>query len=123
MDRGKQAIRGNMRVSFDDSLFEEPELEEEQQLREDEDALIATYASLQDHPGWELIKKDFVHTIEAYRSGRAIKTAIETKSLEELGRLTITSNAVADELEKIILTVETAVAQVEEKIKDGRRKK
>ena len=122
MNRGQSAIRGNMKVSFDETLLQEPVLEEEQEFEKEEDLIIETYASLNDHPGWVLIKKDFDATIKSYRSGKVLQQAIPTKSIEEIGRLTITTNAVADELEKIILTVETAVAQVEEKIKNGRRK-
>jgi hypothetical protein len=121
MNKGQSALRGSMRVSFDDTLYNPPEVIENQEIEQEEDNIIEVYASLNDHPGWVLIKKDFKNTINSYRSGKPLQQAIPTKSLEEIGRLTITTNAIADELEKIILTVETAVAQVEEKIKDGRR--
>jgi len=121
MDKGKAAIRGSMRVSFDDNLFTPPEVVENQDIEQEENEIINLYASLAEHPGWVQIRQDFEATIKAYRSGKTLQQAIPTKSLEEIGRLTITTNAIADELEKIILTVETAVAQVEEKIKNGRQ--
>ena len=80
----------------------------------------ALYASLKDHPGWELIKKDFSETIARYRSGAVLKEGVATMTLEELGRKTITTNAVADELERIVLTVEMAAAVLEEEKSSGR---
>jgi len=121
MNRGQSAIRGNMKVNFDETLYQEPHIEEDDNFVAQEEEIINTYASLASHAGWELIKKDFEATINSYRSGKPLQAAIPNKSLEEIGRLTITTNAIADELEKIILTVETAVAQVEEKIKNGKR--
>jgi len=123
MDRGKAALRGNMRVSFDENLFTPPEVVENEDFEKEEEGIIDLYASLADHPGWVQIRKDFESTIRSYRSGKPLQQAIPNKSLEEIGRLTITTNAIADELEKIILTVETAVAQVEENIKNGRKNK
>jgi hypothetical protein len=84
----------------------------------------ATYASLSGHPGWELIKTNFNDTISRYRSGQTIKGAIQKGlSNEKVGELTRTSNAVADELEAIVLTVETAAAALEEDNISAKRSK
>ena len=103
---------------LDDAPQEQVDIDDEQS-REN-----ATYASLNGHPGWELIKKNFNETIARYRSGQTIKTAIGAgKTNSEVGELTRTSNAVADELEAIVLTVETAAAALEEEAKeDGQRR-
>lgn len=126
MDRGRQALRSSMVVHVDDELAEAPPTtaeQPEQEITEQEDRKNEVYASLAENPGWKLIKAEFEDTIAAYRSGRTIMEAISKGiSNEKVGELTRTSNAVADELQKIILTVETAVEQVEEK-KNGRRPK
>ena len=123
MDRGVSAIRSTTRVVEPEPLGEEPiSTEQEEKLRED--AVLNTYASLADHPGWKQIKKDFEDTIARYRSGQVLKAGIPNMTLEELGRKTITTNAVADELEQIILTVSTAAEQVAEKrAKSGQRQR
>lgn len=120
---GKSAIRSNMMTRIDEEMAEEPVLEPEQEAIAAEERLNEVYASLASNPGWKLIKAEFEETIAAYRSGRVLKEAVAKLTLEELGRKTVTCNAVADELEKIILTVETAVAQVEEKKARGRAKR
>jgi hypothetical protein len=100
---------------LDEVPQEQVEIDDEQQRQ------TATYASLNGHPGWELIKEHFNETIAAYRSGRLLKDGITSMSLEELGRKTITTNAIADELEQIVLTVETAAKALEDE-PSGRRK-
>ena len=117
MDKGKQAFRSGYQIT------EQPDLEPEEDVKEiesQEERDNANYASLKGHPGWELIKKDFEQTISAYRSGQAVKGAIaQSKTNTEIGELVRTSNAIADELEKIVLTVEGAAIAVE----DGRKAK
>lgn len=106
---GKRAMRSSYTVQPPE-LPEEQEKVESQQERDN-----AAYASLKGHPGWELIKKDFQSTIDAYRSGKPIASAISSgKSLEDIGKLTMVSNAVADELEHKVLTVEGAALALEE---------
>lgn len=123
MDRGSQAIRSSMSVHVDDELYNEPIPEPEQEAIETEDKINEVYASLASNSGWKLIKAEFESTIAAYRSGRTIMEAIaKGKTNEQVGQLTRTSNAVADELEMIILKVETAVEQVEIKKSRGRPK-
>jgi len=116
VDRGKQAFRSGYQIT------EQPDLEETsediKEIESQEDRDNANYASLKGHPGWELIKKDFEQTISSYRSGQAIKGAIaQSKTNTEIGELVRTSNAIADELEKIVLTVEGAAIAIE----DGKR--
>ena len=101
-----------------DETTQDVESIQDEQAREN-----ATYASLQGHPGWELIKKNFNETIARYRSGATIKAAIsQGKTNAEVGELTRTSNAVADELEAIVLTVEAAAAALEEDKANGSTK-
>ena len=121
MDKSKQAFRSGSTLALPpEDLDEKPP--EQTEIDSEQEANNARYASLKGHPGWELIKKDFETTISAYRSGQSIAAAISKGATnEEVGALTRTSNAIADELEKIILTVEAAAAVLEED-NNGRRK-
>lgn len=115
--RAKGAMRSGYQTVMDPETLrvkqEAAKEEEERQLEEEKD--VHAYASLKGHPGWELIKKDFQRTIDSYRSGRPIQTAISAgKSVEEIGQLTMVSNAVADELEHHVQTVEGAALALEE---------
>lgn len=118
--RGKQAIRSTTSLAMPP---EETEIvtEEQKTIDKDQEANNYKYASLKGHPGWELIKKDFEATIASYRSGAVLKDAIPQKSLEEIGKLTLVTNMVADELEHKVLTVEAAAAALEED--NGKRTK
>ena len=121
-NKGKQAFRSGSTLALppedlDEKPPEQTEIDDEQ-TREN-----ATYASLKGHPGWELIKKNFTATIARYRSGAVLKEVVGHLSLEEIGRKTITTNAVADELEQIVLTVEAAAAALEEDKSDVRKRK
>lgn len=116
----KRAFRSGSTLSLPPEELEEVP-QEQADIDQEQERENATYASLQGHPGWELIKKNFTETIARYRSGQTIKAAIsQGKTNEEVGELTRTSNAVADELEQIVLTVEAAAAALEET--SGRRK-
>lgn len=122
MDKSKQAFRSGSTLALPpEDLDEKPPEQvdiDDEQTREN-----AVYASLKGHPGWELIKKNFMETIAKYRSGAVLKDAIALgKTNEEVGELTRTSNAVADELDQIVLTVEAAAAALEEDT-DGRKPK
>ena len=121
-NKGRQAFRSGSTLSLPpEELDEIPQ--EQVDIDKEQDASNARYASLKGHPGWELIKKDFEDTIARYRSGAVLKEAIPNKSLEELGKLTLVTNMVADELEHKLLTVEAAAAVLEEDSKsNGRRK-
>lgn len=122
-NKGKQAFRSGSTLALppeelDEKPAEQTEIDDEQTRQN------AAYASLQNHAGWQLIKKDFEATISDYRSGRFTKAAIDRGITDsELGALTRTGNALADELEQKILTVEAAAAALEEdKSTNGRRK-
>lgn len=118
---GKRAFRSGYQVALPpEDLDEKPT--EQVEIDSEQDKDNAKYASLNGHPGWELIKKNFNETIARYRSGQVLKAGVASMSLEELGRKTITTNAVADELEQIVLTVESAAQALEEEKDDGRRK-
>ena len=122
MDKSKQAFRSGSQLSMPPEELAEatPEVDE---IKSEQDRENATYASLNGHPGWELIKKNFNETVARYRSGLVLKEAIsQGKTNSEVGELTRTSNAVADELEAIVLTVETAAAALEEEKSNGRTK-
>jgi hypothetical protein len=121
-NKGKQAFRSGSTLALppedlDEKPPEQTEIDDEQTRRN------SSYASLKNHAGWQLIKKDFEETIARYRSGAVLKEAIPNKSLEEIGKLTLVTNMVADELEHKVLTVEAAAAVMEEDKKpNGRRK-
>lgn len=115
-----QAFRSSTTLAMPPEEIEET-TDEQKEIVDEQQREVATYASLQGHPGWELVKKNFNATITRYRSGQVLREGIAGWTLEELGRKTITTNAVADELEQIVLTVEAA-AQALEEDKSGRRK-
>ena len=122
MDRkGQRAFRSTTQLALPP---EETEIIPDEQIEIDksQNQEFVRYASLKGHPGWELIKDNFMATVSRYRSGAVLKEAIPNKSLEELGKLTLVTNMVADELEHIVLTVETAAQALEEEKQDGRRK-
>lgn len=121
MDKSKAAFRSY-------AITNEPELsdlevpESIKEAQEEAEQITAEYASLKNHPGWKRIKSDFDKTIASYRSGRSVAAAISKgKSNEQIGDLVRTSNAIADELERIVLNVETASEIVEKK--DGRKRR
>src|ERR1035438_386854 len=114
MDRGKSALRGSTQLAMPPEDFEVTP-PEQVEIDHEQDVANAKLASLKGHPGWELIKEEFNDTIERYRSGRVLKDAVATLTLEELGRKTVTTNAVADELEKIVYTVEAAALALEDR--------
>ncbi len=114
---GKRAFRSTSQTIIDPETIKlRRELTEEDQKEEsEEERKVAKYASLKGHPGWEQIKKDFEATIDAYRSGRSLAAAIaKGVTNDELGALTRTANAIADELEQKILTVEGAALALED---------
>lgn len=121
-NKGKQAFRSGSTLALPpEELDETPP--EQTEIDKEQEETNARYASLKGHPGWELIKNDFQDTISAYRSGRSVAAAIAKGATnEEVGALTRTSNAIADELEKTILTVEAAAAALEEEKPSGRPK-
>ena len=98
---------------------------EQKEIDDEQDHKNATYASLQGHPGWELIKKDFQQSIDDFRSGKALEAACLDPGISDsdLGKLTRTSIFVASELQKKLLTVESAALALEEKRQSGQRTK
>jgi hypothetical protein len=119
-NKGKQAFRSGSTLALPPEELDDVPPEQEQ-IDDEQTRQNATYASLKNHAGWQLIKKDFEETIARYRSGAVLKDAVPNKSLEELGKLTLVTNMVADELEHKLLTVEAAAAVLEEE-NSGRRK-
>lgn len=113
----KGAMRSGYQTVLDPTVekMKADEIKAEENRKFEEEKDTHDYASLKGHPGWELIKKDFQRTIDSYRSGRTIQAAIQAgKSVTEIGQLTMVSNAVADELEHHVQTVEGAALALEE---------
>lgn len=120
--KGKQAFRSGSQTAYGE--LKDLEIKQDQEERADDqvkldkeqDQTNAKYASLKGHPGWELIKKDFEKAIANYRSGAALAAAALDPEIDdsELGKLTRTSLFVADELERKLLTVESAAIALEE---------
>ena len=120
--QARQALRSGTQLAMPPDEIVDDVTDEQAEIKDEQDREVATYASLMGHPGWELIKKNFNETIARYRSGQVLREGIAGWTLEELGRKTVTTNAVADELEQIVLTVETAAQALEEDKSSGRRK-
>lgn len=125
-NKAKSAFRGTTQLAYEPADINEPDADL-LEIDHQEDVDTAKLASLRGNPGWELIKKDFEETIARYRSGRVLQEAVKLgKTNAELGELTRTCNIVADELEKIVNTVEAAAVALEDseaEESDGRRSK
>lgn len=123
MADSKQAFRSTTVLAMPpEDIDEKPK--EQIEIDDEQERLNDTYASLQGHPGWELIKKDFQQSIDDFRSGKALEAACLDPQISdsELGKLTRTSIFVASELQKKLLTVESAALALEEKRLNGRTK-
>lgn len=117
-NRSRSALRGTTQqltqLALPPEEIDEP-TDAQIEIDHQEDVDTAKLASLKGNPGWELIKREFNVTIEKYRSGKVLQAAIaQGKTNAEVGELTRTTNIVADELEKIVNTVEAAAIALEE---------
>ena len=118
---GKQAFRSYAINTEPEPLDEDKLALEQEEMKSESEKVNAAYASLKGHPGWELIKKDFEVAIASYRSGSYMPEFIKTHTREEVGDKTIISNAIADELERKVLTVEGAAMALEDEKPKRRR--
>lgn len=123
-NRHSRAIRGDFKVHTDTELVSM--IEEDERARQDEAdqqlSELTAIASLNDHPGWKMLKDKFEKRIADYRSGQALAAAILDAEVtnEKLGELTRTTNLVATELETLLITVEASVEARKEEL-DGKR--
>lgn len=124
-DRSNRALRGDFRVHTDNELLsmvtedaKQRQDEADQQLSE-----LTAIASLNDHPGWKMLKEKFEKRIAQYRSGETLSAMILTGDVsnEKLGELTRTTNLIAQELETLLITVEASVEARKDEL-DGRKR-
>lgn len=117
-----RAHRNDFQTHTDDELV--TMMADDQQAREEavnkELSDLTAIASLNDHPGWQMMKKSFEKKIENIRSGAVLAAAILDAEVsdEQLGQLTRTTNLVAAELETLLMTVEAAVEARKEELDD-----
>lgn len=122
-NRHNRAIRGDFKVHTDTELVSM--IEEDERLRQEEAdqqlSELTAIASLNDHPGWKMLKKKFENRIADYRSGKILSDLIKSEaSLEIIGQKASMTNLVADELETFLITVEASVEARNEEL-DGKR--
>lgn len=121
-NQGKKAFRNDFQVHTDDELVSMLADEEKQRQAEEEEqeADLRSIASLNDHPGYKIIRQRRLKAIEDYRSGKVLAGAILDAEITnaKIGELARVTNLVADELEKELNIVEAAVEA--RKSKDGR---
>lgn len=113
-NRSRSALRGTTQLAIPPEEIDIDPGKEQIEISHEEDVANAKLASLKGNPGWELIKANFEATIAEYRSGRYMKEFVKTHTREEVGDKVILSNAIADELEMIVNTVEAAALALEE---------
>lgn len=115
---GLSAHRSDYRQHFDDEMIalEQKEAQEAQAERDEEMAAIAEIADLRDHPGYQQMRKSRMKIVQDYRSGAVFKPALLDPEISDakLGSLLRSTTFIADELEKELLTVESAWTVVEE---------
>lgn len=115
---GLRANRSTATEHFDDDMIAlaEREKEEIDAERQEELEAIAEIAALTDHPGYQKMRTARMTTIEHYRSGAFVEAAMVDPEItnEKLGELVRVGTLVAKELEKELLTVESAAQAVEE---------
>lgn len=99
-----------MQTAFDEASKNITQPEDEE-LR-----ILQKIATLEDHPGWQLIRDKFMQTIEEYRSGRKLDTFAKDYTLSDaqIGQATRNMNLVADELTVLLNSVMIAVHAVEQ---------
>lgn len=115
---GSAAFRGDFRTHVDDEALamQEADYKERQQSANAELRELATLASLNDHPGWQMIRGRLEQVIQDYRSGEKLRGAMldPTVTNDQLGELTRTTMLVADELDMALKTVDVAVDAMEQ---------
>lgn len=95
---------------------------EEKKTEDVEMRALQEIATLESHPGWKLVKEQFLRDIEEYRSGRKLGDLLKDYTLTDaqIGQATRNINLVADELTRILNSVTLAVAEIERRKEEER---
>lgn len=117
MNQPNMAIRSSSLLHMDDEIetaFTEAN-KDFTQAEDEELRALQKIASLENHPGWKLIREQFLQDIEEYRSGRKLEMFCKDYSLSDaqIGQATRNMNLVADELTRMLNSVILAVQEVE----------
>jgi magnesium-transporting ATPase (P-type) len=115
----RAAIRSTslMHVDEDVKTQYQQEISEAEKLEDAEYAKLREIAELDNHPGWQIIRKQFLQRIDEYRSGRSFTEAILAGEINnaELGELTRIGYHVANELVTLINSVAVSQQEVAER--------
>lgn len=120
VNRGTSAYRSTYKplvLSEDEMVGMDPkEAEKQKKQEEDELTALSRIASLQDHPGYQMMREARVKTIAHYRSGEFAKAALTDASIDDahFGQLMRVGILVADELDKELKAVEEAANAIED---------
>lgn len=113
----RAAIRSSSFLHLDEDVATAFDESQKQLDTQDDEELRALQkiAALENHPGWKLIRDQFVSDIEEYRSGRKLDMFCKDYSLSnaQIGQATRTMNLVADELTRVLNAVVIAVSEVD----------
>ncbi len=99
------------------TVFEEEKKTEDKEMR-----ALQEIAALESHPGWKLVKEQFLSNIEEYRSGRKLGELLKDMTLTDaqIGQATRTINLVAEELTCVLNSVTLAVGEIERRKEEER---
>jgi hypothetical protein len=121
----RMAIRSSSLLHIDEEIetaYEEAR-KESSPAEDDELRILTKIASLDNHPGWQIIRDKFLDRIEEYRSGRIIAEYLANYDLTDaqIGQATRNMNLVAGELTTLLNSVILAVQEVEKQKAEARR--
>lgn len=115
---GARAHRSSALEHFDEDMIglDNRDVDDAERLNTEELEQLAEIALLVDHPGYQKMRAARLKTIENYRSGNYLKAALLDPEIDnaKLGELVRNGLLLADELEKELLTVESAHNAIEE---------
>jgi hypothetical protein len=118
------AIRSGSLLHMDeeiDTAFQEAYKDEHPEDTND-DRELQQIATLEQHPGWQILREDFLKRIEEYRSGRIIGAELANYTLSDaqIGQLTRNMLLIAGELTEVLNKVTLAVSEVERRKEENR---
>lgn len=106
-------------VDAETSTAFEKEIANAQAERDKDYDVLKKVASLADHPGWQLLYRDLVERIKAYRSGTAYAQAYEQVkagklSLQQYGEMVFNGYTLADELTALFNSISVSQETIEQ---------
>ncbi len=123
-DQARSAMRSSSFMHVDETVRTALDEIAEQGVKQKDDEFRALQqiASLENHPGWKIIKEQYLYTIDEYRSGRKLDSFLKdfTLSDAQIGQATRTMNLIADELTATLNAVMLAVSEVERHQKENK---